>query len=125
MTAPDDVEPSILDVNLEVVPSDLKQFLLEPQTGARDIAKHFFRQASEMRQTHFAAMTAQLAPTTDGTVFAEVPRDEGHFGLPYFDHLLRGLRRSLPDEVRSVVLDRETVDVHSFDDIAGIVVAHV
>jgi hypothetical protein len=58
---------------------------------------------------------------TSLAIFPELPSDRGHFHVPYFPHLLRGLRAELPSYVRDVIagqLPPESVTDH----IGGIVV---
>jgi hypothetical protein len=125
LVAPADDDSGVLDLNLHALPSDLREFLLNPQTGARQVARRFFAQAAEMRFTAFAAATSALAPPVVGRVFEVTPLDHGHFGLSYYDHILRGLRFSLPDEVRALVLNHETVEPGIFAGLGGVAVVHL
>ena len=124
MVAPEHDE-NVLDLNLRHVPDALREFLLSPQTGARLVAKRFLAQASEMRLGAFAAVTPVLSPPASQRVFEVVPLDQGHFGLPYFDHILRGLRRFLPDDVRLLEDDREVYESGALAGLGGVVIVHV
>jgi len=95
-------------------------------------AKHFFTVISEIRTGQFAAAGMGLLRRTDESIFDASPADVGHFGRPYYDHVLRGLRRSPPEYVTDLVLqpdDRQMSDgidgVDGIDPIDGIVVVHL
>ena len=110
LIAPEGDDPRVLDLNIRAVPSDLREFLLHPQSGARQVAKRFFAQVANVRREAFATATSVLAPPISGRIFELTPTDQGHFGLAYYDHVLRGLRRSLPDDIRALIQDGELPD---------------
>jgi hypothetical protein len=115
----------VFDVNLKALSTDLKAFLLSPQNGTRQIAKALFAAAAEMRTGHLAGAVTLEAPSAPGRVFPSAPLDTGHFGLAYYDHILRGLRTELPSVVQSVVLDGQPDTDGELADLAGVVVVHV
>ncbi len=110
----------IYDLNLGSVSNELRSLLLEPQSGARAVAKHLFAQAAEMRIGHLAAATGVLERVpVRAQIFASTPADEGHFGLSYYSHLFRGLRSKLPPDVQPMATG-QTLDPGQFPGIAGV-----
>jgi hypothetical protein len=97
-----DAEP-IPDLNLDKCDPELKHFLTLPQTGARLVAKTAFRKVSSARDGMYSLDTMEPATQFDGRVFEQVPDDAAHFARPYFDHVLRGLRRGLPAYAQDVL----------------------
>ncbi|MFC8381728.1 hypothetical protein [Nocardia sp. NPDC057272] len=100
---------------------DIKAFVLEPQTGARQIAKIMLESLSAMRIGQMSvAQRADTAYSPD-LVFDQLPMDTGHFDVPYVAHVLRGLRREPPhylEELLAGDLPQRWMD----ESIAGIVV---
>jgi hypothetical protein len=91
------------DLNLRHIDGMLLDFLTKPQGMPREIAKRIFRMVSEMRSGQFAAAgSGRLRGAEDSAVFEDLPSDQGHFGVPYFDHVLRGLRRRPPDYISAI-----------------------
>lgn len=95
------VEPTadavpIDDLNISDCEPELRAFLLTPQTGARLVAKTVSRAVSTARRGMFSMDTMTPLRTVSDRVFDDVPTDSAHFNRPYFDHILRGLRRGLP-----------------------------
>ena len=125
LIAPDGDDPQVMDLNIRSVPDELRKFLLNPQTGARRVAKRFFAQAASMRREVFAGVTDLLAPPTARRVFEITPIDQGHFGLPYYDHILRGLRLSLPEEVQSLLRDGTMPRSGEFVGLGGVAVVNI
>ncbi|BCJ65736.1 hypothetical protein [Polymorphospora rubra] len=90
--------PVVHDLNLRHIDGKLLEFLTQPQATARGIAKKIFEMVSRMRSGQFAlAVSEHRRVDENAFVFANLPTDRGHFGVPYFDHVLRGLRRQPPD----------------------------
>ncbi|MFF0721863.1 hypothetical protein [Micromonospora sp. NPDC003816] len=90
--------PFVDDLNLHHIDGELLEFLTQPQGMPRDIAKKIFGMVSRMRSGQFAlAVSERQRVDEDAVVFEDLPTDRGHFGVPYFDHVLRGLRRQPPD----------------------------
>jgi hypothetical protein len=86
----------------------LRAFLSRPQWGARRIAQELLEALLLVRQGQFeAALAAPASYETLEPVFGTLPADRGHFGEPYFPHILNGLRRAAP----GYVLDAEYADV--------------
>lgn len=76
---------------------DLRQFLLTPQTGAKRVARSIFDRVLATRMGQFSlAAPAHSDRVTDARIFEQLPRDAGHFGEPYFESVLRGLRSAPP-----------------------------
>ena len=103
----DMVQPAddpVLDVNLRAATGPLRELLMQPQDGARAVAKRFFAVIADIRRGQFSASRAELLSRASEAIFSDLPADVGHFGRPYYDHVLRGLRRSLPEYVTDRVL---------------------
>lgn len=49
-----------------------------------------------MRSGQFSAAVAEPITMPGLPIFPDVPQDRGHFPGPYYAHVLRGLRTSLP-----------------------------
>jgi hypothetical protein len=100
-----DVEAGVVrDVNFRQLPPDaLKQFLMDPQSGPREVSKQIFRAVSLRRAAQKSAALAEPVELVGEHIFRELPQDRGHFPGPYFAHVLRGLRRKQPDYVRDLV----------------------
>jgi hypothetical protein len=85
----------------------LRGFLSQPQWGPRRIAQELLDVVLLVRRGQLEAVLAvpesyeTLAP-----VFGALPADRGHFGEPYFPHILNGLRPAAP----RYVLDAEYAD---------------
>lgn len=94
---------SIDDLNLSELEPGLRKFLLRGQTGARQIARQLFSIVSADRRWQLSADVGDLAVTASAPVFTDLPLDTGHFREPYFRHVLRGLRTSVPDYVQDVL----------------------
>lgn len=90
--------PFVDDRNLHHIDGELLEFLSQPQGLPRDIAKKIFGMVSRMRSGQFGlAISEHQRVDEDAVLFGDIPADRGHFGVPYFDHVLRGLRRQPPD----------------------------
>ncbi|HEX8767513.1 MAG TPA: hypothetical protein VF714_04040 [Jatrophihabitans sp.] len=111
------------------VTRDLGEFLSEPQHGARAVAREVFARVSLRRVAEFggveeAAIPAPLdAPDaiTSDRVFTDLPHDQMHNTMEYFDHVLRGLRRTPPGYVLDVLNDNQP-NPQLPNQVAGIVV---
>lgn len=83
---------------------ELQKFVVDRQLGARAVARHFLDQVLEVRAGQFSLATDTRLPlTASDQVFTDLPDDRGHFGVPYFDHILRGLRTVPPPYVLEVM----------------------
>ncbi|WP_280432615.1 hypothetical protein [Nocardia brasiliensis] len=100
---------------------DIKEFMLEPQAGARRIAKMMLESLTAMRigQTSLA-QPANMVHSSD-LVFDQLPMDTGHFGLPYVAHVLWGLRREPPPYLEDL-LTGDLPEPWMDESIAGIAV---
>ncbi len=112
------------DLNLRLVDDALRDFLLQPQQGARLIAKTLFERVSSVRRLQFSAATLDKVAGDTAQVFHEYPSDRGHLGVPYYEHILRGLRVSAPSYVLDLLADQPLPPEVS-SKVAGIVVVHL
>ncbi|HVX19910.1 MAG TPA: hypothetical protein VHB02_01030 [Acidimicrobiales bacterium] len=96
----------IRDLNLRDTTSELRAFLLERQSGARRIAQMIFKTVSEARSGMFSLDVAERGRVDTAAVFDDLPLDSAHFGVPYFQHVLRGLRSELPSYVQDMLAGR-------------------
>jgi hypothetical protein len=114
-------QPStVVTVQLGSIDPQLQRFLLRKQNGARAVARLMVERVCKIRIGQFA-LAVDDSVDTSLAIFPELPSDRGHFHVPYFPHLLRGLRAELPSYVRDVIagqLPPESVTDH----IGGIVV---
>jgi hypothetical protein len=94
----------VFDLNLRFAPGPLRELLVQPQSGARAVAKRFFAVIADIRRGQLSASRAELLTEPGEAMFGELPADAGHFGRPYYDHVFRGLRGSLPEYVTDSVL---------------------
>ena len=78
-----------------------------------------------MRREVFAGVTDLLAPPVARRVFEITPIDQGHFGLRYYDHILRGLRLALPEEVQSLLRDGMVPRSGEFVGLGGVAVVYI
>ncbi len=89
--------PPVWDLNLDKLRDPrLRDFLLKPQGGSREIARRIFRLVSDHRRGAFSADVAEVLPFPGAPLFTDVPEDRGHFPGPYYRHVLQGLRVSPP-----------------------------
>jgi hypothetical protein len=117
--------PFVNDLNLHHINGELLQFLTQPQGMPRDIAKKIFGMVSRVRFGQFSlAVSEHQWVDEDAVVFGDLPTDRGHFGVPYFDHVLRGLRRQPPDYLVAVANGEEPPSWLS-GHVAGIVLFNV
>jgi len=116
-------QPPIMDLNLRSLNSSLREFLMRPQSGVRRVARHIFADVSRTRSPMFAAAVAEKVES-DSSVFSNLPADMGHFGLPYFPHVLRGLRSAIPTYVETIALGGGRPEWMP-PNVAGIVIATV
>jgi hypothetical protein len=88
---------------------ELVNFLRIPQSGARAVAKATLDRVLKVRAGQFVGVsTAGPGIMHDGghdelgRVFPDLPADTGHWGVPYFEHVLGPLRHAPPDYVREI-----------------------
>jgi hypothetical protein len=78
----------------------LLQFLTgQPSTLPSLVARGVLAQLTSARFGQFREATPELERLDRevlGRLFTDLPLDQGHFAEPYFDHVLRGLRREPP-----------------------------
>ncbi|WP_129669397.1 hypothetical protein [Phytoactinopolyspora endophytica] len=87
--------------------TDLRDFLIRPQDGAREVAQAVMRLLITFRSRQFERATPETALPADSItadrVFTDLPDDRLHNGNRYFEHVLRGLRRTPPGYVLDIV----------------------
>lgn len=120
---------------LEQMDPDLVNFLMSPQKGARAVAKSVIDRVLRVRAGQFSAVSSFASSMMDeggydqlGPVFPDVPSDTGHWGVPYFKHVLDPLRHVPPDyvlEIESRELDANELASNMPDDVAGVVVVRL
>lgn len=111
------------------VTRDLEEFLSEPQHGARAVAREVFGRVSLRRVAEFGGVEEAAPPVpldvpdaiTSDRVFTDLPHDRMHNRVEYFDHVLRGLRRTPPGYVLDVLNDNPP-DPELTTQVAGIAV---
>lgn len=114
---------------------ELVNFLLTPQRGVRAVAKSTIDRILSVRAGQFSA-DSPSAPSTMhdgnhdrlGPVFPNLPSDSGHWGVPYFQHVLGPLRHVPPDyvlEIESREFDVGEVSSNMPGDVAGVVVVRL
>lgn len=121
-----DASHPVSDINVLGIAPDLGSFLQSTQTGARAVAKHVFDAVSTARAAEFRDSLPRLGfqTFTSSEMFRNMPSDAGRFGVPYFPHVFRGLRRRAPSYVFDIVATGTTS--HAFPpSIAGVVVMQV
>lgn len=100
---PDLPSPPVWDLNLRALTDpQLRDFLLKPQGGAREVARRIFRLAADRRSGQFRAASAEPVRVDGAPIFADVPDDRGHFPGPYYRHILQGLRTQPPGYVETL-----------------------
>jgi hypothetical protein len=89
---------------------DLSDFLRTPQHGARAVTRSMIDRVLRVRLGQLRAAPATAADDVGegrhdslGAQFADIPYDTAHWGLNYFDHLLRPLRQAPPDYVLDIM----------------------
>lgn len=118
------VQPNALWIpeSLGITDSDLLEFLGTEQYGPRQVAKMLFQRVNKVRFGQFSAALADRVRVEAPQLFNNLPADTGHFGVPYFQHILRGLRAETPRYVHDVLADLDAPDWLIETGIAGIVV---
>ena len=109
------------DLNLKQAVPEMRDFLTQPQSGARGVAKEVLRAISDERLMQFSALVAERVRLHDDLIFPELPTDSGHFAEPYFPFVLRGLRSRPPSYVSDILAD-QPVPSEVSDLVGGVVV---
>lgn len=120
--------PPGADLRLHLLDSDLQAFLDQVPTGvARKVARWLLVQITETRLSHLRKTSADTSPKAAAdseTVFSNLPDDRGHFEEPYFEHVLRGLRRQPPWYVSELLRGVEPDELaQELPGVAGVVLA--
>lgn len=118
---------TVFDPNLRACTPELRSFLTSEQRGARAVAKRIFRLVSDYRLGSLSVATAVARPTeATEAVFDELPDDRAHFGVSYFEHVLRGLRRRPPAYLTDVLSGAVTTErPPKLEGVAGLVLVQV
>lgn len=82
----------------------LKQFLQQPQRGARAAARVLLDRVAFERQLQFSGVSSDTVDVGGEPLFDTLPLDRGHFREPYFQHILRGLRAAPPAYVMDALV---------------------
>lgn len=114
---------------------ELADFLITPQMGARAVARATIDRVLRARAGQFGAVSASdRSMMRDGghdelgSVFRQLPTDAGHWGVPYFEHVLDPLRHAPPDyvlEIESGEFDTGELASNMPEDVAGVVVVRL
>lgn len=128
-------EPALLLPSLmRDLPPDLLHFLETRQDGTRAITRAMTDRVLRNRYGAFSAPSSSTTTISQGghddlgPVFSQVPDDTGHFGVPYFRHVLGPFRHVPPGYVLDILtneLDMAALRSTMPDNVAGIVVAQV
>nr|BEK71234.1 hypothetical protein KPHV_84610 [Kitasatospora purpeofusca] len=78
-------------------------------------------QISPIRMGQFSAVDPVAVDLPGGALFPQLPRDRGHFPVPYLPHVLGGLRAEVPGYVADALAGRTPPDWVT-ERLAGIVV---
>jgi hypothetical protein len=113
---------------------ELADFLRNEQTGTRAVTRKMMDRVLQARAGAFGAPSVAVNPSRIGDhdrlgpVFGDLPDDDGHWGLNYFEHTLDPLRRVPPGyvlEIASGDFDEDRLAAGMPDNVAGIVVVEV
>ena len=116
------------------LPCELAEFLTTSQTGVRAVTRSMLdrvlkARAGQLAQVGFPVGSVQGQGTHDdlGPIFGHTPADTGHWGVTYFEHVLRPLLHVPP----SYVLEIESGDFNRTDlplemsDVAGVIIVRL
>lgn len=81
----------------------LDDFLKHPQKGASAAARALLDAVTYRRIFQFSAPSSVSVDMGSAPRFPRVPSDRGHFGVPYFEHILNGLRSAPPAYVMELL----------------------
>lgn len=97
-------------------------------TLPRRVARGLLGQLADMRLGQFRRASSELGRPAVGVaapdrVLTDLPGDEGHFAEPYFEHVLRGLRRTPPEYVAAALEGAPMDDfAHDLEGVEGLVI---
>ncbi|CRK56919.1 hypothetical protein [Alloactinosynnema sp. L-07] len=113
----------IVDLNWRATEPQLRAFLAQGQQGAKHVARTIFSTVSRARAGMFSVAVEDHVNTDvpGEPVFPVLPMDRGHLRVPYFPHILRGLRTTPPGYVQDVLAGVEP-PAWVRDKVAGVVV---
>lgn len=100
----------------------LKQFLQQPQRGARAAARVLLDRVAFERQLQFSGVSSDTVDVGSEPLFDTLPLDRGHFREPYFQHILRGLRAAPPAYVMDALVSG-SLPSWVRQSVAGVVIA--
>ncbi len=127
-------QPPLIPTLRSDLAQDLYEFLRTEQDGTRAVTRSMIDRALVVRlgQASFSAPSPVTTRPAEhdrlGSVFGLLPGDTGHFGMPYFPHLLNPLRRVPPAyvlDIDSGTLDEEKLKEGMPPSVGGIVVARL
>ncbi|MFD4631627.1 DUF6615 family protein [Streptomyces sp. NPDC058284] len=91
------------DLNFPSCGHELKRMLVAPNYGPQQVASVIWKQMSKIRtRGDYELAVAGKVDIGSGMIFRDLPADRGHFPVPYYPHVLSGLRFELPSYVRDV-----------------------
>lgn len=132
---PSPMRPLLIPTLIEQMDADLVSFLLTPQKGARAVVRSAIDRVLRVRAGQFSAVSPSAPRVMGegghdqlGPVFPDLPSDTGHWGVPYFKHVLDPLRNVPPDYV--LAIESREVDADELAstmpaDVAGVVVVRL
>ncbi|MDH6214121.1 hypothetical protein [Streptomyces pseudovenezuelae] len=112
------------DLNFPNCGPELRRLLVAPEYGAPQVASIIWKQMSQLRTRSYSLAVSEETDIGHSKIFENLPADRGHFPVPYFPHVLRGLRSELPSYVREAEAGR-SLPSSLTDRIAGIVIFYL
>ncbi|OBB39164.1 hypothetical protein A5763_27650 [Mycolicibacterium fortuitum] len=132
---PESTRPLLIPELSQQFDPDLAEFLLTPQKGTRAVTKSMIARVLAVRAGQFGAVSAPGAGVIAdgghdrlGPVFRDLPTDAGHWGIPYFKHMLDPLRHVPPGYVLDIAsgeFDADEVVSILPEEVAGVVVVRL
>lgn len=131
---PSHIDPWLFRGLVTQLAPELGDFLRTRQDGTRAVAKSMIAKVLTVRAGQFSAPTMNPVHVRNGKhdrlgpVFGELPDDTGHFGVPYFEHVLGPLHQAPPEyvlEIESGSIDAANLESDVPEGIAGIVVTRL
>ena len=120
-----DPDPWIIPLVDLSLTAEVAAFVCEPQGGPRAVARLLLDPVLEVRYGQFSLATANdLERRSDDLLYADLLDDQGHFVEPYFENILRGLRRSPPGYVLDA-MNGTMSPSQNLTGVAGLVVVHM
>ena len=132
---PSSMPTQVIPALLEQMDPELINFLLTPQAGVRAVAQSMIDGILRVRSGQLDAVSRSDPSVLRGSnhdqlgpVFPDLPLDTGHWGFPYFEHVLDPLQHVPPDyvlEVESQEFDADELASTMPSQVAGVVVVRL